>query len=55
MWYHKAHTIQEEISHADGWESDKKDDDTTERTFWDYIVEPKDVVVKPIASIISKE
>lgn len=55
VWYHKAHTIQEEISHADGWESDKKDDDTTERTFWGYIVELKDVVVKPIASIISKE
>lgn len=49
VWYHKAHTIQEEISHADGWESDKEDDETTERTFWGYIVELKDVVVKPLA------
>lgn len=48
VWYHKAHTIQEEISHADGWESDKEDDETTERTFWGYIVELKDVVVKPL-------
>ena len=48
VWYHKAHTIQEEISRADGRESDKEDDETTERTFWGYIVELKDVVVKPL-------
>lgn len=49
VWYHKAQTIQEEISRADGWECDKKDDETTERTVWGYIVELKDVVVKPFA------
>lgn len=49
VWYHKAHTIQEEISRADGRESLTKGDDTTERTFWGYIVELKDVVVKPLS------
>lgn len=49
VWYHKAQTIQEEIPCADGWESDKKDDETTERTFWGYIVELKDAVIKPLA------
>jgi hypothetical protein len=43
VWYHKARTIQEEITHADGWERELNDDDTTERTFWGYIVELKDV------------
>lgn len=47
-WYDKAKTIHEEIQHADGWESEYKDDDTTERTFWGYIVELKDVIVKPL-------
>lgn len=48
VWYNKAETIKEELQHADGWESDKRNDDTTERTFWGYIVELKDVTVKPI-------
>lgn len=48
VWYHKARTIQEEITRADGWERELNDDDTTERTFWGYIVELKDVIVKPI-------
>lgn len=47
-WYEKAMTIHEEIQHADGWESELKDDDTTERTFWGYIIELKDVIVKPL-------
>lgn len=47
-WYDKACVIHEEIQHANGWESDYKDDDTTERTFWGYIVELKDVTVKPL-------
>ena len=47
-WYDKAEVIHEEISHADGWESEYKDDDTTDRTFWGYIVELKDVIVKPL-------
>ena len=46
--YVKAETKYEEILHADGWESEIEDDDTTERTFWGYIVELKDVIVKPI-------
>lgn len=48
VWYYKAETIREELQHANGWESDKRDDDTTERTFWGYIVEMKDVTVKPL-------
>ena len=46
--YDKAETIKEELQHADGWESDKRDDETTERTFWGYIVELKDVTVRPL-------
>lgn len=46
--YETAHTIQEEISKANGWESNFKDDETTERTFWGYIVTIKDAVVKPL-------
>lgn len=46
--YVKAETKYEEIHHADGWESEIEDDDTTERTFWGYIVELKDVIVKPL-------
>lgn len=46
--YETAHTIQEEISKANGWESDFKDDETTERTFWGYIVTIKNAVVKPL-------
>ena len=48
VWYHKAHTIQEELTHADGWETNYKDDETTDRTFWGYIVTLKDVTVKPL-------
>ena len=51
VWYNKAETIREELQHANGWESDKRDDDTTERTFWGYIVELKDVTVKPLEEI----
>ena len=43
-----SETIREELQHADGWESDKRDDDTTERTFWGYIVEMKDVMIRPL-------
>ena len=45
--YSKADTKFKEIQHADGWESELKDDDTTERTFWGYVVELKDVTIKP--------
>lgn len=48
VWYEKAETIREDLQHADGWESDKPDDDTTERTFWGYIVELKDVTIIPL-------
>lgn len=48
VWYDKACVIHEEIQHADGWESEYKDDDTTERTFWGYIIMLKDVTVKPL-------
>lgn len=46
--YGTAQTIHEEISKANGWESELKDDETTERTFWGYIVTIKDAVVKPL-------
>ena len=46
--YEDAQTIKEEISKANGWESEFKDDETTERTFWGYIVTLKDVTVKPL-------
>ena len=46
--YEDAQTIKEEISKANGWESEFKDDETTERTFWGYIVTLKDVIVKPL-------
>ena len=42
-----AQTIHEEIQYADGWETNKKDNETTEYTLWGYIVELKDVTVKP--------
>ena len=48
VWYERAKTIQEEIQHANGWESDLKDDDETDRTFWGYIVEMKDATIKPL-------
>ena len=49
VWYERAKTIQEELQHADGRESVIKDDETTENTFWGYIVELHDVTVKPLA------
>lgn len=49
VWYERVQTIQEELQHADGKESVKKDDETTENTFWGYIVELHDVTVKPLA------
>lgn len=48
VWYEKADIIREELQNADGWESEFKDDDVTERTFWGYIVELRDAIVKPI-------
>lgn len=48
VWYNKATTIQEELKLANGKESDYPDDDTTERTFWGYIVLLTDVKVEPI-------
>lgn len=51
VWYERAKVIQKELQHADGWESELKDDDSTERTFWGYIVILKDVVVKPLSTI----
>ncbi len=46
--YEKAATIQEERNHADGWESDLKSDNTTDRTFWGYVVTLKDAIVSPL-------
>lgn len=48
VWYKRAKVIQKELQHADGRESQLKDDDKTERTFWGYIVTLKDVIVKPL-------
>lgn len=47
--YYKAVIISEELQTADGHESEIPDDDTTERTFWGYVVTLKDVVVEPLA------
>ena len=41
--YDRANVIHEEIERADGWESELKDDETTERTFWGYVITLKDV------------
>ncbi len=46
--YHKAKTIQEEILKADGYEKNLPNDETTDRTFWGYIVTLKDAVVAPL-------
>lgn len=46
--YSEIMPIYEELQHADGRESEFEDDATTYRTFWGYIVELKDVVVKPL-------
>jgi hypothetical protein len=46
--YHRAQVIHTEIQKADGWESNLKDDETTDRTFWGYIVELTDVIIKPL-------
>ncbi len=51
VWYKKARTIKEELKRADGWEMDLKGDETTERTFWGYIVELKDAIVKPLSKV----
>ena len=48
VWYHKAEVIIDKLEHADGWESDVKDDDNFDRTFWGYVVELRDAVVKPL-------
>lgn len=45
VWYESANVIHEEIQHADGWESDYKDDEKTDRTFWGYIITLKDVEI----------
>lgn len=46
--YHKAECIHQEQTQADGRESIYRDTDEAEYTFWGYIVELKDVIVKPI-------
>ena len=46
--YHKAKTIQEEILKADGREKNFPNDETTDRTFWGYIVTLKNAIVKPL-------
>ena len=48
VWYHRAPVIREELKYADGWESNRKSDETTEITFWGYIVEMKDVTIGPL-------
>lgn len=48
VWYDRSDVIRDELQHADGWESELKNDETIDRTFWGYIVELKDVVVKPL-------
>lgn len=48
VWYNKTDVIREELQKADGWESQLKEDDTTDRSFWGYIVELRDVDVKTI-------
>ena len=46
--YESEWIYEKEIINADGWECNKPDDDTIERTFWGYVVELKDVIIKPI-------
>ena len=53
VWYEKADIIREELQNADGWESQLSNDDTTDRTFWGYIVELRDIIVKPIEKRIN--
>ncbi len=48
VWYHRAQTIQEETQLADGHESNFENDDTTDRTFWGYIVTLTDVTITPL-------
>ena len=45
VYYEQAPIVRTELQHADGWESDYRDDETTERTFWGYIVVLKDAEV----------
>lgn len=49
VYYHAANVIHTELQQADGYESQYKSDETTDRIFWGYIVMLDDVVVKPLA------
>ena len=49
-YYHKVRVIQSEIPKADGYESEYKSDESTDRTFWGYIVTLRNAVVKPLIS-----
>lgn len=53
--YELVDVIREEIQHADGWESRLKDDESTRREFWGYIVELKDVTVVKTRNRWNKE
>lgn len=53
--YELVDVIREEIQHADGWESRLKDDESTRRAFWGYIVELKDVTVVKTRNRWNKE
>ena len=48
IYYHRASVIHSNILRADGYESEYKSDESTDRTFFGYIVILKDVVVKPL-------
>ena len=48
VWYNRAKVIHEEIQSANGWESELKSDETTDRTFWGYVVTLKDATIKPL-------
>ena len=48
VWYEKADIIREELQKADGWESHLSNDDIKDRTFWGYVVELRDAIVKPL-------
>ena len=50
VYYHKASVIQNEIQEANGYESDYKSDEFTDRTFWGYIVTLRDAVVNPLVT-----
>ena len=46
--YEKVDKIYEELQSADGWESEKRSDETTLRVFWGYVVELENVTVKQL-------